>query len=88
MMMRRLAGSGLAGRVFVLSVCRGVEELCVGDGEVALMGQPEAIATLIRRTLIRTSAPILSSWMRIVPHVALANLVCCRAMRRSPQSST
>ena len=38
-------------------------------------GQPDAIATLIRRTLTRTRAPILSSLRRIVPQVALANCV-------------
>ena len=36
-------------------------------------GQPDAIAILMRRTLMRTSAPILSSLRRIVPQVALAN---------------
>lgn len=34
----------------------------------------EAIANLMRRTLIRTKAPILSTSMRIVPEVAAANL--------------
>ena len=43
--------------------------------QMAAVGQPEAIANLIRRTLICTSAPILSSWRRMVPHVAVANLV-------------
>src|SRR5947209_4844062 len=38
-------------------------------------GQPDAIATLIRRTLTRTRAPILSSLRRMVPQVALANCV-------------
>jgi hypothetical protein len=36
-------------------------------------GQLDAIAILIRRTLTRTSAPILSSLRRMVPQVALAN---------------
>jgi hypothetical protein len=38
-------------------------------------GQPEAIATLMRRTLTRTRAPILSSLRRMVPQVALAKCV-------------
>jgi hypothetical protein len=33
----------------------------MGKGELVLVGQPEAIATLMRRTLTRTSAPILNS---------------------------
>jgi hypothetical protein len=36
-------------------------------------GQLDAIAILMRRTLTRTSAPILSSLRRMVPQVALAN---------------
>src|SRR6478735_4416698 len=51
-------------------------------------GQPDAIALLIRRTLTRTRAPILSSLRRMVPQVALANGVWCRAMRRKAHSST
>src|SRR5438876_12379773 len=38
-------------------------------------GQPEAIATLMRRTLMRTRATILSSLRRMVPQVALAKCV-------------
>ena len=38
-------------------------------------GQPEAIAILMRRTLTRTRAPILSSLRRMVPQVALAKCV-------------
>jgi SCO1/SenC len=41
------------------------------------------MAILIRRTLVRTDAPILRSLRRIVPQVALANCVCLRPMRRS-----
>ena len=33
-------------------------------------GQPDAIAILMRRTLMRTSAPILSSLRRMVPQLA------------------
>ena len=36
-------------------------------------GHADAIATLMRRTLTRTRAPILSSFRRMVPQVALAN---------------
>src|SRR5271169_6262509 len=51
-------------------------------------GHADAIATLMRRTLTRTRAPILSSLRRMVPQVALANGVWCRAMRRKAHSST
>jgi hypothetical protein len=36
------------------------------------------MASLMRRTLMRTSAPIFSSLRRIVPQVASANCVCAR----------
>src|SRR5712671_4859364 len=51
-------------------------------------GQPDAIAILMRRTLMRTSAPILRNLRRMVPQVALANFVCCSPIRRKAQSST
>jgi hypothetical protein len=35
--------------------------------------QLDAIATLMRRTLIRTSAPIFKSLRRMVPQLAFAN---------------
>ena len=41
--------------------------------QAAAAGQLDAIAILMRRTLTRTSAPILSSLRRMVPQVALAN---------------
>src|SRR5262245_40320617 len=41
--------------------------------QTAATGQLDAIANLMRRTLIRTKAPILSSWRRMVPQVAWAN---------------
>ena len=44
--------------------------------------------TMIRRTLTRTSAPIFSSFSRIVPQVAVANWVCGSPIRRSAQTST
>ena len=37
----------------------------------------------MRRTLMRTRAPIFSSFSRIVPQLARANWVCARPMRRS-----
>ena len=39
---------------------------------VAAAGQPEAIAIFMRRTLIRTSAPIFNSLRRMVPQLAFA----------------
>jgi hypothetical protein len=38
--------------------------------KTALYGQPEAMANLIRRTLMVTRAPILTSLRRMVPQVA------------------
>src|ERR1700730_11249057 len=51
-------------------------------------GHADAIATLMRRTLTRTRAPILSSLRRMVPQVDFANGVCCNPMRRKAHSST
>src|SRR5580700_8211666 len=56
--------------------------------QAAAAGHPDAIATLMRRTLMRTRAPILSSLRRMVPQVAFANGVCCNPMRRKAHSST
>src|SRR3954453_7095030 len=42
----------------------------------------------IRRTLILTSAPILSSFSRMLPQLARANWVKAKPIRRSAQSST
>src|ERR1700730_812295 len=55
--------------------------------QVWAAGQPDAIAILMRRTLMRTSAPILRNLRRMVPQVALANRVCCSPIRRKAQSS-
>ena len=52
------------------------------------LAKAEGMASLMRRTLVRTRAPILSSLRRMVPQVARANWVCTRAMRRSAQTST
>ena len=43
------------------------------------------MASLIRRTLVRTSAPIFKSLRRMVPHEARANWVWLRPMRRKVQ---
>ena len=51
-------------------------------------GQADAMAILMRRTLMRTIAPILSSLRRMVPQVALAKSVSCRPIRRNAQIST
>ena len=51
-------------------------------------GQADDIATLMRRTLIRTSAPIFNSLRRLVPQVESANCECARPMRRKAHSST
>jgi hypothetical protein len=45
-------------------------------------GQADAMAILMRRTLKRTIAPILSSLRRMVPQVAVAKSVSCRPIRR------
>src|SRR3954453_16774454 len=46
------------------------------------------MATWIRRTLIFTSAPIFSSFSRMLPQLARANWVKAKPIRRSAQSST
>src|SRR5258705_7366003 len=51
-------------------------------------GHADAIATLMRRTLMGMRAPILSSLRRMVPQVALAYSVSCSPMRRKAHSST
>ena len=52
------------------------------------LGQPDAMATLTRRTLVVTTAPIFSSAKRMEPQEALAKRVCLRPMRRNAQSRT
>ena len=56
--------------------------------QVAAVGQPDAIAIFMRRTLIRTSAPIFNSLRRMVPQLALAKDVCWSPIRRTAQSRT
>ena len=55
---------------------------------VAAAGQPDAIAIFMRRTLIRTSAPIFNSLRRMVPQLALVNGVWWSPIRRTAHSST
>ena len=54
----------------------------------AWQGKADGIASLMRRTLVRTSAPIFNSLRRIVPHDARANWVWAKPMRRKAQIST
>src|SRR5262249_36915681 len=54
----------------------------------ARWGKAEGMASLIRRTLVRTSAPIFKSLRRIVPHDARANWVWASPMRRKAQIKT
>ncbi len=51
-------------------------------------GQAEAMATLIRRALTVTRAPILRSFSRIEPQVASANWVCASPIRRTASTRT
>lgn len=51
-------------------------------------GQADANASFTRRTLIVTSAPIFSSFSRIVPQVAVASLVPASPMRLTAHMST
>src|SRR5437764_5140957 len=51
-------------------------------------GQADAIAILMRRTLMRTSAPTLSSLRRMVPQVASARAVSWSPIRRIAHSRT
>src|SRR4051794_35055293 len=54
----------------------------------AAAGQAEAMATVTRRALMRTSAPIFRSLRRIVPQVAEASAVWESPIRRKAHSST
>src|SRR5438552_7187451 len=51
-------------------------------------GQAEAMASLMRRTEMRTSAPIFKNLSLMVPQVASAKAVSARPMRRNAQIST
>ena len=56
--------------------------------QVVATGQADAMAILMRRTLMRTSAPIFRNLRRMVPQVALAKLVLAKPIRRKAHSST
>ena len=52
------------------------------------LGRPEEMAILMRRTEMRTSAPIFKNLSLMVPQVASAKMVSARPIRRSAQIST
>ena len=56
--------------------------------KTVLSGEAEAMAILMRRTLIVTSAPSFKSLSRMVPAVAWASSVPTKAMRRKAVMST
>src|SRR5271157_5225453 len=70
-----------------VSCGRGAGDGCDGETDrgtspILGAGQADAMAILMRRTLMRTSAPILRSLSRMVPQVACAKSVSWRPMRR------
>ena len=71
-----------------LSACRGGGERGIGGVAFGLMRKGRGMASLMRRMLLRTSAPIFSSLRRMAPHEARANWVYLRPMRRGAQIST
>src|SRR3977135_610849 len=84
------AGSvcGSIGAVGEAVSAQAVSRARCAVAKTALYGQPEAMANLIRRTLMVTRAPILKSLRRMVPQVASARSVACRARRRVPSIRT
>src|ERR1043165_7320528 len=50
-----------------------IDNRTCANAKASWNGHADAMATLIRRTLIRTRAPIFSSLRRMVPQVASAN---------------
>ena len=65
----RGGGACQAGEARALAAARRV----AAQPQAWAAGHADAIATLMRRALTRTRAPILSSLRRMVPQVALAN---------------
>ena len=65
----RCGGACQAGEPRALAAARRT----AAQPQTSAAGQLDAIAILMRRTLTRTSAPILSSLRRMVPQLALAN---------------
>ena len=66
----RCGGACQAGEARALAAAA---RLVAAQPQAWAAGHADAIATLMRRTLTRTRAPILSSLRRMVPQVALAN---------------
>ena len=88
---RRLGGDVVSYVICALSVSCQAAAMASrrwASANSSCQGQADAIASLIRRTLMRTSAPSFSSFSRIVPQVAVANCVCARPIRRNPHNST
>jgi len=58
-----------------ISTVPGQIQSAVDMAKTARYGQPDAMASLMRRTLMLTSAPILNSLRRMVPQAASAKSV-------------
>ena len=91
----RVSGTQAVKKGDILVVLDDADQrIAVADAEAALRlarqryGQADAMATLMRRTLVRTWAPILRSLSRMAPQVATASWVWRKPMRRSASSST
>src|SRR5260370_23399980 len=80
-----VVSGGACGPVQVVSMAQRTRWAVA---KMALYGQPDAMANLIRRTLTVTRAPILNSLRRTVPQVASARSVVCKARRRRPLTRT
>ncbi len=75
---RRISGVVAADVICAVSgSCQAaaVDKRTSASANASWNGQADAIASLIRRTLMRTWAPIFSSLRRMVPQVASANCV-------------
>src|SRR5258708_16891225 len=79
-----VGGTGFSAQL----VSAAVESARWAVAKTALYGQPDAMASLMRRTLMVTRAPILNSLRRMVPQVASARSVVARARRRRLSGST
>ena len=75
-------------RVFWFVSARGGGQCDVGGVVVGLIGKADGMASLMRRALVRTGAPIFKSLRRMVPHDARANWVWASPMRRKAQIKT
>src|SRR5258705_2075255 len=83
-----LARGGGAGQIGAARARAASARRRAARPQSSAAGHAEAIPTLIRRTEMRTSAPILRNLRRMVPQVASAKAVSARAMRRNAQTST